>query len=226
MVFRRLDALDITEEEHEKLGGIGVAAYGLPGTKKLTNAVAKVLKQGIQTVFMIHHGVLICGRDHDEAMARAVLLENICSRNIRGFDAKAQSAAAGMAVEMKNVSGYTDVFSTGAVRICADAGAPVYAQVDDMAQMIGRKIPAADTARETEALLKKHPAVLIKGTGVAVRAETADDLEALKLLVDKSCLCAVHTLASGRVKKIGAFDVVLMNFVYKHKYSKQKDRER
>ena len=89
-----------------------------------------------------------------------------------------------------------------------------------------RKIPAADTARETEALLKKHPAVLIKGTGVAVRAETADDLEALKLLVDKSCLCAVHTLASGRVKKIGAFDVALMNFVYKHKYSKQKDRER
>ena len=59
-----------------------------------------------------------------------------------------------------------------------------------------------------------------------VRAETADDLEALKLLVDKSCLCAVHTLASGRVKKIGTFDVALMNFVYKHKYSKQKDRER
>ena len=95
-----------------------------------------------------------------------------------------------------------------------------------MAQMIGRKIPAAGTASEAEEMLKKYPAVLIKGAGAAVRAETADDLEALKLLVDKSCLCAVHTLASGKVKKIGAIDVVLMNFVYKHKYSKQKDRER
>lgn len=221
-----LEDLDITDEEREKLGGIGLAAYGLPGMKKLTNAVADVLKQGIQTVFMIHHGVLICGRDRDEAMERAVLLENICRRNIRGFDGKAQSVAAGAAVQVKKMSGYIDVFSTRAVEICADAGAPVYAQVDDMAQMIGRKIPAAGTASEAGDLLNKYPAVLIKGTGAAVRAETADDLEALKLLVDKSCLCAVHTLASGRVKKIGVVDVALMNFVYKHKYSKQKDRER
>ena len=112
------------------------------------------------------------------------------------------------------------------MKICADAGKTVYAQVDDMAQMIGRKIPAAGTASEAEDLLNKYLAVLIKGTGAAVRAETADDLEALKLLVDKSCLCAVHTLASGRVRKIGVVDVALMNFVYKHKYSKQKDRER
>ena len=119
-----LEDLDITDEEREKLGGIGLAAYGLPGMKKLTNAVADVLKQGIQTVFMIHHGVLICGRDRDEAMERAVLLENICRRNIRGFDGKAQSAAAGAAVQVKKMSGYTDVFSTDAVRICADAGTP------------------------------------------------------------------------------------------------------
>lgn len=221
-----LEDLDITDAERERLGGIGIASYGLPGMKKLTDAVTDVLKQGIQTVFMIHHGVLICGSNRDEAMERAQLLEDICRRNIRGLDVKAQSAGGCEALQTDQASRYAEIFHTAAVDSCADRGNAVYAQVDDMAQMIGRKIPCAADEREAAAMLRKYPAVLIKGSGAAVRAETADDLEALKLLVDKSCLCAVHTQASGRISRIGAVDVALMNFVYKHKYSKQKDRER
>ena len=54
-----MDSLQITEEEKRQLGGLGAAAYGLPGMKKLTDAVDHVLQQGIQTVLMVHHGVLV-----------------------------------------------------------------------------------------------------------------------------------------------------------------------
>lgn len=41
-----MDSLQITEEEKRQLGGLGAAAYGLPGMKKLTDAVDHVLQHG------------------------------------------------------------------------------------------------------------------------------------------------------------------------------------
>ncbi len=234
-----LGKIDITEEERAELGGIGIAGYGLPGMKKLTNAVNDVLQQGIETVLMVHHGALICGRSRDEAMKRAALLEEICRRNIRAAAASNQTGKEKRDIRevyldrklresesiIKQRYRYADVFRTEAVGICADKGKPIYAQLDDMAQMIGKKIPAADTAADAAEMLRKYQAVLIRGIGAAVRADTADDAEALKLLTDKSCLCEVHTAAHGAENRIGAVDTALMHFVYKHKYSKQKDRE-
>ena len=131
-----IDSLQITEEEKRQLGGLGAAAYGLPGMKK-------------------------------------------------------------------------------AVR----------AQVDDMAQMIGGKIPVAKDLSNAEHMMKKYNAVLVPDCGAVIRAETEDDLHAMKLLVDKACLCAAHTRASGKEKKLSAVDVALMHFVYLNKYSKQKEQE-
>ena len=91
-----IDSLQITEEEKRQLGGLGAAAYGLPGMKKLTDAVDHVLQQGIQTVLMVHHGVLVCGRDKAQAMERVQLLEKICERNIcAGYLQSSKQASAG-----------------------------------------------------------------------------------------------------------------------------------
>ena len=198
------DSLDITEEETKTLGGIALAAYGLPGTKKLTEAVAAKLKEENHTVLMAHHGALVCGRDRDEAMKRAQLLEEICRRNIKNF-----SGGDGEAV-LKT----------------AELGEAVYAQVDDMAQMIGRKIPAAKSPEEAERLLQKHNAVLVKGEGVRVRADSEDDREALAMLAEKACICHLHTLGESSRTRLGIFDVMLMNYVYRHKYSKQKNGDK
>ena len=198
------DSLDITEEEAKTLGGIALAAYGLPGTKKLTEAVAARLKEGNHTVLMAHHGALVCGRDRDEAMKRAQLLEEICRRNIRNFGGGDGEA----------------VLKT------AELGEAVYAQVDDMAQMIGRKIPAAKNREEAEILLQKHNAVLVKGEGVRVRADSEDDREALAMLAEKACICHLHTLGESSRTRLGIFDVMLMNYVYRHKYSKQKNGDK
>ena len=198
------DSLDITEEETKTLGGIALAAYGLPGTKKLTEAVAAKLKEENHTVLMAHHGALVCGRDRDEAMKRAQLLEEICRRNIRNFGGGDGEA----------------VLKT------AELGEAVYAQVDDMAQMIGRKIPAAKNREEAERLLQKHNAVLVKGEGVRVRADSEDDREALAMLAEKACICHLHTLGESSRTRLGIFDVMLMNYVYRHKYSKQKNGDK
>lgn len=198
------DSLDITEEETKTLGGIALAAYGLPGTKKLTEAVAAKLKEENHTVLMAHHGALVCGRDRDEAMKRAQLLEEICRRNIRNFGGGDGEA----------------VLKT------AELGEAVYAQVDDMAQMIGRKIPAAKSPEKAERLLQKHNAVLVKGEGVRVRADSEDDREALAMLAEKACICHLHTLGESSRTRLGIFDVMLMNYVYRHKYSKQKNGDK
>ena len=198
------DSLDITEEETKTLGGIALAAYGLPGTKKLTEAVAAKLKEENHTVLMAHHGALVCGRDRDEAMKRAQLLEEICRRNIKNFRGGDGEA----------------VLKT------AELGEAVYAQVDDMAQMIGRKIPAAKSPEEAEILLQKHNAVLVKGEGVRVRADSEDDREALAMLAEKACICHLHTLGESSRTRLGIFDVMLMNYVYRHKYSKQKNGDK
>ena len=94
-----------------------------------------------------------------------------------------------------------------------------------MAQMIGRKIPVVsdETGRVLKALERRN-AVLVPGIGAVVRAETEDDTTALGLLVDKAAVCGIHTAACGVKAEIGIIDTVLMNFVYKRKYSKQKDR--
>ncbi len=198
------DSLDITEEETETLGGIALAAYGLPGTKKLTGAVTDRLKEGNHTILMAHHGVLVCGRDKDEAMKRVQLLEEICARNLKNSGENGREA----------------VLKT------AELGRPVCAQLDDMAQMIGRKIPVAGSMAEADRLLQKYNAVIVKGDGIKVRADSEDDREALKMLVEKACICHLHTLEEASHTRLGVFDVMLMNIVYKTKYSKQKNGER
>ncbi len=198
------DRLDITDDEAKALGGVALAAYGLPGTQKLTGAVTGKLKEGNHTILMAHHGALVCGKDMDEAMSRVALLEKICERNIKNFSGSGREA----------------VLKT------AELGRPVYAQVDDMAQMIGKKIPIADSMAEADRLLQKYNAVIVKGSGAAVRADSEDDREALEMLVEKACICYLHTLNEASHTRLGAFDVMLMNWVYKNKYSKQKNGEK
>ena len=232
-----IDSLQITEAERKELGGIGEAVYGLPGMKKLTEAVDCVLKQGIHTVLMVHHGVLVCGQDKDQAMARVKLLEKICERNICAEYLKSSGGENALENETESIAskaltgflqkeyGYAEVFASPAVATCINQAKAVCAQLDDMAQMIGFRIPVAKDLSNAEHMMKKYNAVLVPDCGAAVRAETEDDLHAMKLLVEKACLCAAHTRACGKGKKLNPVDVALMHFVYLNKYSKQKNQE-
>lgn len=241
--------LDITEEERQTLGGIMLAEYGLPGTKKLTYNVKAALLAGARVVLMSNHGVLICGSSREETMSKAVLLEEICKRNIKGSFEDTQEAPPGnikaaqetppenikatqeadsvkaekLMIAIKDKYQHAALVQTPAVVTCANRRIPIQAQVDDMAQMIGRKIPviSGGTGIVIHALEKRN-AVLVPGIGAVVRSESEDDTTALKLLVDKAAICSIHTAALNVKARIGIFDAALMKLVYNMKYSKQK----
>lgn len=219
--------LDITKEEKEKLGGIMLADYGLPGMKKLTNAVKAALQTGAKVVLMLHHGALVCGDTQEEAMNKAILLEEICKRNIKGSFDVTQGTTAKEAETLLSLIRegfhYAALVQTPAAVVCANRGIPIYAQVDDMAQMIGRKISVVpnETVKVIHALDKVN-AVLVPSIGAVVRSESEDDTTALGLLVDKAAVCSIHTRTSNVKARIGIIDVALMKLVYQKKYSKQK----
>jgi L-ribulose-5-phosphate 4-epimerase len=221
------ETMDISEDEKKELGGIAKAAYGLSGTKKLTNAVKAAFESGAQTVFMPHHGVVIAGKSKEETMEKALLLDRICRRNCRAeMDAAEQSSVSGVQDAIRKAYSHSAIIRTPAAMAAAAKKEPIYAQVDDMAQMIGRVIPCAAGAEEQAVLplLQKFDAVLIPGIGAAVKAENEDDCEAMGILLEKAALCHLHTLAAGKEKecRLGGLDVALQHMVYIKKYSRQK----
>lgn len=218
-----LDSLDISEETRRKLGGITVAGYGLPGTKKLTGAVRECFEKGDHTVLMEKHGVVICAADKDEAMARATLLEELCraGAKCRVKNITPQNADAVMGI-VNAVYPKAECITTPYLLTWASKRRSIKAQLDDMAQMIGGKIPYAKNAEKAVKALEKHNCVLIGGVGAVVNAEEKDDVEALKLLVNKAAICALHTKECGVRSRVGFFGVQIMRRVYLKKYSKQK----
>lgn len=225
------DELDITEEERMRLGGIAMAGYGLSGTGKLTKAVTKALKSGAKTILMIHHGALICGADKDDAMKKALLLEEICRRNCRGqqrFEPLQQFMESGrqLADSLREEFTYADVLQTPQAVKVSQSGADLKAQIDDMAQMIGRKAPAILDSHRVKAAIKENGAVLVPGIGIAVKADSRDDLDALMILMQKATVVKLHTDALGVKGTLGRAESALMHLVYSKKYSKQKDQKK
>ncbi len=78
------EALSPTKEESIALGGVALAKYGLPGTKKLRANVADALSTGSHCILMAQHGALIVGTSQSDACARAKLLEVVCQRACKG----------------------------------------------------------------------------------------------------------------------------------------------
>ncbi len=217
------EQMDITEEEKKELGGIAIAGYGLPGTGKLTKNVEKMLETKAHVILMEHHGVLICGKDRDDALKKAILLEKICERNMKGQNeltkAKEEKLPVGVSKQFPNAK----LVQTPAVWSVAMQRLEVSAQLDDMAQMIGGKIvKCGENAETIIQKLKKYPAIMLCGKGIVINAEDVSDVEALEILVDKACICKLHTNYYGVKAKLSWLDDTLMHFVYMKKYSKQK----
>ena len=215
--------LRLSAQERDALGGIAWAEYGLPGTKKLRNAVAAALGTGAHTVLMRHHGTLICGADREETLRRAALLEEVCRRSCRcGEPRESARDASALLSRVQRAYPGAAVEDGDAARAWSELGIPLRAQLDDAAQMIGVRIPAAKDERALMALLKKHSAVFLPGVGAVVRGEDAGDTAALKVLTDKAAVAALHTRALRCRAELGLLDCLLMRRTYLRKYSKKK----
>lgn len=215
--------LELTETERTALGGVAWAEYGLPGTKKLKNAVNAALQTGAHTVLMRHHGALICGRDRSDALRRSTLLEAVCRRSCRcSAQVPEEQNAEALLDRVREAFPNADAETGEASRAWSALGIPLRAQLDDAAQMIGSSIPVAENERALLALLKKSASVFLPGVGAIVCGEDAADTEALRVLTDKAAVAALHTRALNVCAELSLFDCVLMRQVYRLKYSKKK----
>lgn len=229
------ESFDITEEEIEKLGGIALAEYGLPGTKEITNACKSALLTGAHTVLMIHHGVLVLGKDKEEAMKRVKLLESICERNVKRVikDNTLNNHPEALDNYLKvsdtcpedNSSyRYCEVLTDKALIALSISETEIFSQLDDVSQMIGTKIVTVDSL--DKALKLSDNAVLIKGVGALIKAENKDDLEALKVLMNKMAIVKLYTKAKNVKAEISIEESDFMHYDYVNRYSLQNNKSR
>lgn len=223
-----LDSFDITEEEIEKLGGIALAEYGLPGTKEITNACKSALLTGAHTVLMIHHGVLVLGKDKEEAMKRVKLLESICERNVKRVikdnTLNNYLKALNTCPEDNSSYRYCEVLTDKALIALSNSETEIFSQLDDVSQMIGTKIVTVDSL--DKALKLSDNAVLIKGVGALIKAENKDDLEALKVLMNKMAIVKLYTKAKNVKAEISIEESDFMHYDYVNRYSLQNNKNR
>ena len=222
------ESLDITEEEIEKLGGIALAEYGLPGTKEITNACKSALLTGAHTVLMIHHGVLVLGKDKEEAMKRVKLLESICERNVKRVikdnTLNNYLKALNTCPEDNSSYRYCEVLTDKALIALSNSETEIFSQLDDVSQMIGTKIVTVDSL--DKALKLSDNAVLIKGVGALIKAEDKDDLEALKVLMNKMAIVKLYTKAKNVKAEISIEESDFMHYDYVNRYSLQNNKNR
>lgn len=222
------DSFDITEEEIEKLGGIALAEYGLPGTKEITNACKSALLTGAHTVLMIHHGVLVLGKDKEEAMKRVKLLESICERNVKRVikdnTLNNYLKALNTCPEDNSSYRYCEVLTDKALIALSNSETEIFSQLDDVSQMIGTKIAIVDSL--DKALKLNDNAVLIKGVGALIKAENKDDLEALKVLMNKMAIVKLYTKAKNVKAEISTEESDFMHYDYVNRYSLQNNKNR
>lgn len=222
------ESFDITEEEIEKLGGIALAEYGLPGTKEITNACKSALLTGAHTVLMIHHGVLVLGKDKEEAMKRVKLLESICERNVKRVindnNLNNYLKALDTCPEDNSSYRYCEVLTDKALIALSISETEIFSQLDDVSQMIGTKIVTVDSL--DKALKLSDNSVLIKGVGALIKAENKDDLEALKVLMNKMAIVKLYTKAKNVKAEISIEESDFMHYDYVTRYSKQNIKNR
>ena len=219
-----LSELRFTPEEKEIVGEVKIASYGLPGTKTLKKGVVDALNAGADTVLMIHHGVVVAGKDRDDAILRAEILENACKRLVdKKIGVIEESEKIGFSMDrIKEAYPNARLIDTKEMVALSKIGT-VRPQIDDMAQMVGTKLKCMEPDENAVlSVLSKQDAVLVKGVGCVVKAADREDVNALELLLKKAALCRLYTEALHSDIRLSAFDCALMHFVYKRKYSKKK----
>ncbi len=227
------DLLDPTVDELNLLGGeIGLGAYAISSTKKLTKIVAAEFAQGKHAILMAKHGAVLTGTDRDEAFKRSTLLEGICHRSMKGlpdFDDSPSEPDEKSKIIMSSIQGAYPQFKSimildsDVVNASMEKKDVVPAIIDDFAQMVGGDIKSTSDKESHDAVrkLKGRNAIYVKGVGALCCAGNDSDAKAVMTLVEKNALSFLNAEKNGDTPGLSFFDKKLMRFVYTKKYSKK-----
>lgn len=78
-IVRQAPNVKLLPHDYRVSGQVGIAEYGLPGSTDLGNKIAQVFAEGINTVMLENHGVVVGGEDLFEAFERFETVE-FCAR--------------------------------------------------------------------------------------------------------------------------------------------------
>jgi L-fuculose-phosphate aldolase len=78
-VIRKIPDTYLIPNAHLVVGKVGMAQYALPGSKSLGDKIASVFEQGVDTVMLENHGIVVAGKDLFQAFMRFETLD-FCAR--------------------------------------------------------------------------------------------------------------------------------------------------
>nr|WP_120491945.1 class II aldolase/adducin family protein [Corynebacterium lactis] len=240
----------LSDDEAARIGqaSIPTSTYGLPGTKKLHRGVEHVLETNpdADVVLLAAHGVFLCGDTAEHALRLAERVEAAAKRVYQeltgsdlidpdlpapGEDAVRSEKVDGAVVYYDGAGGvvtpsakvrarHEEVYAArgdvGAIRQCFDSevqhflGSELRPYLDDFAQIVGPM--AGPEVGKTNVALGADAALCFGATD--------DDAAAAVSVLKKNARAARIAQVSG-AHPIAHWECVLMNVVYRLKYSKQ-----
>lgn len=220
--------IPLTESEAEKLGSnsIKISGYALPGTKKLHNNVDHVASlSGCKAIFLEMHGVIIMGEDEESALENALLVEGACKRyfeEIGAHDITFSKDVSGITRNDKTTTMARNIFKkrpdiNSIIRMTSqdvNKHTVMKPYLDDFAQIVGIRANSSC----------KYNVVFGDGE-VFCLGKDLEDATAVQHIFEKNVLAQAVAKVSGH-KPINILEAILMNQVYKRKYSKLKDMKK
>lgn len=108
------------------------------------------------------------------------------------------------------------------VKPIADCEVDIPAVTDDMTQIVGRNCKTSKNDVDSIVQnLSKRNSTLIKGDGCVTTGRTLNEAYTCVLVLDKAAHCFVASAVLKKNVLINDFEAVLMNTIYKMKYSKK-----
>lgn len=220
--------IPLTKSEAEKLGSnsIKISGYALPGTKKLHNNVDHVASlSGCKAILLEMHGVIIMGEDEESALENALLVEGACKKYFEELGAHAIKFNEDISEITRNDKAAAvprSIFDkrpdiNSIIRMTSqdvNKHTAMKPYLDDFAQIVGIRSDSSC----------KYNVVFGDGA-VFCLGKDLEDATAVQHIFEKNVLAQAVAKVSGH-KPINVLEAILMNHVYKRKYSKLKDMKK
>lgn len=220
--------IPLTKSEAEKLGSnsIKISGYALPGTKKLHNNVDHVASlSGCKAILLEMHGVIIMGEDEESALENALLVEGACKKYFEELGAHAIKFNEDISEITRNDKAAAiprSIFDkrpdiNSIIRMTSqdvNKHTAMKPYLDDFAQIVGIRSDSSC----------KYNVVFGDGA-VFCLGKDLEDATAVQHIFKKNVLAQAVAKVSGH-KPINVLEAILMNHVYKRKYSKLKDMKK